>query len=347
MAEIRLRRKLSEPRQTPHGWAIDPMIGGKRFRETYGTKPEAEQRLRDLHALRLKLTPMTAPAGAADFTEGANRFKDAVGLFGKGVKDMVSGAFGKEGLQDIGSNLAASAISHLVGVMLSDLKELFAGVDKLAIAMERNTRALTASADFLKRRVEGSGLGEFADMVAAAAEGVLDRIAVGEADPKQAIVFLQAKIFEALGKARGIDLSGPATEETRALYDEAVATLNVLAKSLGLDLTGFNEDTLRQLAEALSKAGFGLDDLADSARRTSEALRNVPSGFKIALATFNATQGVAMAGVGGAASVAHYGDVYIDAQSKSPPVVYQEWLREQARTRVRGSGSGYENRGPS
>ena len=91
-----------------------------------------------------------------------------------------------------------------------------------------------------------------------------------------------------------------------------------------------------------------LDPLTEAANETAGALRNVPEGFKIALHTFQATTGVAMGGLGGkfgATSVAHYGDVYIDAQSQPAAEVYQAWLREQARQQARGGGGGYESRG--
>ena len=50
-----------------------------------------------------------------------------------------------------------------------------------------------------------------------------------------------------------------------------------------------DEKALRQFGERLTKAGFGLDGLADEAQRTAGALRNVPTGFKFALASFDAT----------------------------------------------------------
>ena len=120
-----------------------------------------------------------------------------------------------------------------------------------------------------------------------------------------------------------------------------------------IDLGNGFGDSADELANARDEIkGLGwqdaLDPLAEAARDTAEALRNVPEGFKVAQAIFDATMGrsapgaAAMAG-GGTSN--HYGDVYIDANSKPTSVAYDEWVQEQARRGRHGGGSGYTDRG--
>lgn len=348
-AVVRLARGVDTTRAAPRPFSgatgISPEVAGILGRAGVGAKTAIDPN--GITPGGIKLPPMAQmlTSAARKFQVVTDGFGDYVDAFSNGVDDMISDVFSKSGLANIGVDLVSSALGKLIGTAFSDIKTAFAGVDKLARAMERNTQALQATGSFLKRRVEGAGLGDMAAMVARAAEGVLNKIAVGEADPKQAIVFLRAAVFEALGKARGIDLEGEPTEATRALFDEATEIINALGRALGLDFAEFNDDTLRQFAEQLSNAGFGLDDLADVARQTTEALRNVPSGFKIALATFNATQGRAVGADGLGGTNNFLGDIYIDAQNKTIEQALEELRRAQARAQRRGSGSGYTDRG--
>lgn len=293
-------------------------------------------------------------AGGGALDNAVGKFKDAVDSFGDGVKGMikgtVKGAFSAEGLANIGANLASGGISAIAsfaaGKLIDGISGLFNKVDegqkRLADAMERNTMALTASSAFLKGRVDGAGLGSFASEVARVVGGLLDRLAVGE---------FKSSDLKRFGRSWLIDMLDGIFGEGAFGDTAAVAgLLEKLASALGLDLDNMDEDTFRQLLEALTKAGFGLDSLAESARETSEALRNVPEGFKIAQAIFDATEGASVAGLAGAGPagivVNQNAPVYIDANSKPIGQAYDEWAGEDARRSVRGGASSYRGRGP-
>lgn len=303
---------------------------------------------------------LTTPTdGSGLLKDQITKFSDAVNAFGDGVKSMVQGAFSKQGLANIGSDLAANAIGFISGKIVDGLGQLLSGVDRVALAMEKNARALSASSDFIKERLAATGVN--ADKILTAVTDVFDRSVVGELEKNQdtghgqRTDFRTALIDSILGDAKGI-----ASNATRQKISDEI---DKAARALGLDLSTLGdildpaqaEALLSQFAQALTNAGVGIDDLGEAAKSTAEALRNVPSGFKVALAAFEATQGVSQGSVGAASAaglmsaagitVNQMAPVYIDANSKPVDEAYDEWLREDVRRQAKGGGSGARTRG--
>lgn len=209
------------------------------------------------------------------------------------------------------TSLLSGGISTLIGGAMGAIGGLFnQAASRLADAMEQNTRALRATADFLAERLTESGFGVEAKAIAKALQETINRIAVGDLESGLPGLGQLSTLMAELAKV-GIDAD----------------TFRKVAASLGIDVGSINADILQQFLDQLTKAGSGLDELENSARRTSEALRNVPSGFKVALAAFNAT-------------------VAIDARGQSPEAIALALQREFARMQARGGGGGFENRGP-
>lgn len=244
---------------------------------------------------------------------------------------IVSGAIG---------GVLTGGISTVMGLvggkLLSGLSGLFShqseAQKRLQSAIEANTRALGASSAFLARRVKGTGLGDFAGTASKSAQDILDQIAVGE--------FQGTNPWTALISNLGLPLSGDPNAEFGVNIplgeQKASGMIDKLLKALGIDPSGFtnNEELLRAFAEGLDRAGFGLDALAESADKVGDALRNVPSGFKVALARFNATVGRGVGGATGSApsGVTITGNIYVQANSTAE-------LERQLRQKARRGGS--------
>jgi len=85
------------------------------------------------------------------------------------------------------------------------------------------------------------------------------------------------------------------------------------------------------------KAAASLDALAAAANKTTAALSNAPSGFKIALARFNATDvGGGPVGSGSPGTTNFHGDIYIDARTKSVKQLLDELGLAQKQLNKRG-----------
>lgn len=187
----------------------------------------------------------------------------ATGLLSGGVTSIIGG-------------LTDKLLGGLMGLFnrQSDLQQ------RLAEAMEQNTRALTASSDFLAARVRGAGAGDFAGRTATAVDAILNELAVGDlALDKNGRVngrTLSQELFSRLG---GFGLGG----------DQVGLDLAKLFRALGFGDV-LNEDSLRTLGELLAKAGFAAGNLADAANRAAAALNNIPEGFKVARVRFNASE---------------------------------------------------------
>lgn len=236
--------------------------------------------VRKILALDLQPTAAGGTGGGA-LDNAVGKFRDAVDSFGQGVKDMVSGAFSKGGLANIGSSLASQGISFLVGKTLEKVGSLFnSASERLAAAMEQNTRALRATAEFLAKQLSSSGLTDEAETIAQVLQDVINQIAVG--GPNKILA-----IFGALEKA-GISLE----------------TFHKVAKQLGIDSHNISLETLQQFLDQLRKAGAGLDDVAEATNRITEALRNVPDIWSLTLARFRSVR--AAGGLGG------IGDIQLD-----------------------------------
>lgn len=254
-------------------------------------------------ALALTLKPMEK------FDDSVHDFATATDQFLGGVKSAFKATFS---LKDrnfgaIGDQLASGAISAGIGLAAD---ALFKGVSSLLNrespaekalreAIEKNTAALTASSSFLHRQIVGTGLGEgkdnFAQLLSNAIQEQLDRQAIGKGSVS----------IEALIQSLALPYIGDPNSEFGINFPAAEGKVNAwldqLVNSLGLDLGDLTPtEALRTLEEALSRAGYAAGDLADAADQAAAALRNVPAGFKIALARFNATDPVQSAARGGA-----------------------------------------------
>lgn len=276
----------------------------------------------------LPKTTLTRITSDGPGAQAVTKFRDAVERFGDGVKQMVKSTFSTDGLKDIGASLTSAAVTFAAGKLVEGISAVFGSFDtaakRLATAIEKNTRALQADADFLHELVEQSGFGGMADEFVKGIERALSIMAVGKGGGKNIFEILDEEL-----KKLGLEPS----LWTGSFKEQLVG----FAKMLGIDVR--DEETLKQFLEMLGKAGYGLDGLADEAQRTADALKNVPEGWKVAQAMFNATQGVATgaAGVTGTAVVLnYYGDVRVDASGMTAAEIVPAVERELARLAARG-----------
>ena len=213
-----------------------------------------------------ELTPMSGSGSGGGATAGASRFADAVDKFTGGVGDMLKGTFSMSGLTQIGANLT----SQVVGKLLGEVMGLFnRSAQRLADVMEQNTRALTASNDFLQDRLGAAGLSGVADEARDAVRETLDRFAVGDLTRGPPGRIRPNPLGLTLGEElaqRGIDLS----------------VLEKIASTLGISLDALSADVLQSFYDQLVKA-------TEATENFTEAMRNAPRGFKVALARFNAS----------------------------------------------------------
>lgn len=263
------------------------------------------------------------------FERAVDKFEGGVKSFGEGVKGVVKGAFSSEGLTQIGANLASGAIGFAADKAFSALQGLFdSSAEKLARALEQNTRALQAGGEFLAARLTGAGLADTARVIRVALENTRNRVATNDT--------IDGIPIRTFGK-QGAELTFLDELKKAGLsWKDAVK----VAETLGINLTGADlNDAIQSFYTQVTNATDGLDGLSGEITKTTDALRNVPEGFKIALATFNATTGVAAGSVAAQSAsvvVNHYGDVNVDAQSKPVGQVYEEVMQEGTRRANRG-----------
>lgn len=343
--------------------ALDPTrFGGPGIRSAALAGPSPSRFFAQLRST----VPVDTSGAGAPHANSIKSFELAIKDFGASVKEMVKATFSGEGLTNIGANLASAGIGMVAGKLVDGLKGFVSGLNDaqrlLAEAIEKNTRALQADGKFLRELAKEAGFEGFGNQIMEGVTRALSIMAVGRNDGRN--------VFEVLDEE--LKKAGLTPSMWTGSFKEM---LQGWASALGIDVR--DEETLRQFLEQLGKAGFGLEDLTETARNTSEALRNVPTGFKIALAMFDATipgrasggpvragqpylvgemgpelfvpgqsGGIvpngavgAVAGAGaGVVEVHQHGDVYIDAKSKSARETYEEWMREEARRASRGGG---------
>lgn len=212
------------------------------------------------------------------------------------------------GLLTGGTSMLFGAITDK---LVTKLGSVFgASVEKLEKALQQNTLALRlVSSDVLKARLGEAGLTDEGQAIAKAISATLQNVGLG--GPNKIL-----SLFAELEKV-GID-----TE-----------TFKKVAQQLGINLDVVNVEVLQQFLDQLTRAGAGLDDLSDAADSVTEALRNVPSGFKVALARFNAT--VPAAGTPAASARG------ITINNVNLPGIrsvreFEDWVRQQA---ARGGAS--------
>jgi hypothetical protein len=118
--------------------------------------------------------------GGGALDNAVRTFDAAVEDFGAGVKEMVTSVFSREGLANIGQGLAQQGIGFLAGKAIEKVGTLFTtGAEKIAAAMEQNTRAQRATAEFLSERLTGSELTDEAQAIARVLQDTINEIAVG------------------------------------------------------------------------------------------------------------------------------------------------------------------------
>jgi TP901 family phage tail tape measure protein len=124
--------------------------------------------------------------------------------------------------------------------------------------------------------------------------------------------------------AQGIEHMGNAMLQTATTFQRTAESMNGVRDQIG--------------GVSVDHAQSGLDALGDTANSVSEALKNVPSGFRVALARFESTAGEAnvanVTTAGARSSVQITGPVYVDARTKPVEQALAE-LAGAARTKAR------------
>lgn len=167
---------------------------------------------------------------------------------------------------------------------------------------------------------------------------------------KGAIAMSASLIVSALnlgGGGRGSSLGGALGGGLGAALGAGGGTLGFMGGPLG-SVVGTIAGSLvggafdKMFGHKTKKAANNIDGLAQAARMATEALTNLPSGFKIARYRFNAsdaqsgTSGRTVGGNKNDAPIINYGNIYVSANSAS------EIADEIRRTRMRGGSSKIE-----
>lgn len=191
-------------------------------------------------------------------------------------------------------SLAASAVGKLVGTIsrLGGTSE--AAARQIAAAQQRMVQSLRDSVINLTGSTSDKALVDvrktIADQVAALVAGGLVNFPIGttgSARERAARSGVARDAFLAqLGNVGSFDALIKMVEGMKPLF----GTTNQ-----GLD--AYN-DLLKLVTALTDNAKKEIEGLGNAAKAASEALRNVPQGFKIALARFNATEGLATSGGG-------------------------------------------------
>ncbi len=238
------------------------------------------------------------PPTGAGATGAVGSFREAVDAFRGGIENMFKGTFSAQGLANIGSQLASNAIGFVVGKITSGVSNWLTGVDKLTAALANNAKALNASNEFVAQQLQNSGVAGSAAAAEAAIQATINRIDFGQ-------LAKDTGGRVAGGQNRGGVL--PGTGSIQATLTEELAKAGIdpttfmkIASALHIDISQLTGDTLKQLFDQIAKATSGIDKLGNAANKTAAALSNIPAGFKIALARFNASDPAQVAARGGA-----------------------------------------------
>lgn len=176
----------------------------------------------------------------------------------------------------------SSVIGAVGGKLLSGLNNLLNPLTEaqrlLQQALQQNTAALRASAEFLAKRLQAGGLEDTASLAEKAIQEALDRAATRDNVPTKKFRFggLEVNIAD-ISALLGQELSKV------GLSLQQVAEV---ANALGIDLSQVTLETLRQFRDQLGKATDGVDSLGETAGKVSEMLSNVPKIWNAALARF-------------------------------------------------------------
>lgn len=205
-------------------------------------------------------------------------FDRAVADFRAGMKEGFQSF--KEGITDfkaIGSNLvgnlAGAGVSFLADKAFKAIGDLFdSGAEKLARALEQNTRALQAGGEFLAARLTGAGQMDTAKTLRNVLETTRDRVASNDSIDGIPIRTFgkQATELTFLDELRKHGLS----------FDQAKS----VAETLGIQLIGAD------LTPALQAFFEQIQNATGAVQKFADALNNVPAGFRVARARFNASE---------------------------------------------------------
>jgi hypothetical protein len=224
--------------------------------------------------------------------EGGDSLKKRIDQASEKFDDLIAkvstigGAF--DTLKNLGSGLV---LDKLAGAAVNLVTDLFS-VSEATRALEAAQRDLMNSIRLSVARMRAELLGpeSLAKFDAASRIGdffdqVVENFGLGRALGGQAAKVQRELITKILG------LTGDFKAPEFKTIDEAIAFLeNVFAK-IGKDLTKEQFEALSQVLEA-AKLEKELLGLSAAVNKVTEALTNVPQGFKIALARFNVTQPV-------------------------------------------------------
>lgn len=241
-----------------------------------------------LTRLPMTLTPQSRLPNAGAFTEGSSRLLDVLDGLKEGAKNFFSGL---KDFRGMGAQLGGNLFGMAAGELLGSIGKLIQGQSKLAAAMEQNTQVLRATGDAIGKRLREAGLtDDIGDRLAAAVSDILDRFAFGELGEQRYVDPMLQRAFEQLEIFRALEAAGFSLQQLRAW-----------AEAINFDLSTLSEETLAQFLEALNKAGFAADGLADS---LGAATRGLPSWYRIDAARYLATAPVASGAMPGGASAA-------------------------------------------
>lgn len=239
-----------------------------------------------LTGLSTRLSPSTAEPDMAVLRQGFSSFKDSVRDFRGGVDDAIKGLFtGATDFRGLGANLASSGIGFIAGKLVDGFRSLLGGVSDLERAIQRNTKALGATAEFIKGKVAAAGLTGFAGQAGTAVQDILNRIVVGEIKPD--VIMRQVG-----GRPTPVGLDWAKLIEEQLLKAGIdPAQLQELAKIMGIDLSKLTATTLQQFLDQVSKVTDGLTEMGHALRGLPQWFRSRPFAFRAAGVTTSAGAG--------------------------------------------------------
>lgn len=255
-----------------------------------------------------------------------------------GFKAWVSNAKLPEGVRGGG---LVGVLEHF-GVTLEDVDRLAAQFG--VTVRDANGNLIVSGLEALAEALQADWLRQITSTFTGAFDLLSQEIGLLDMKPaekfQRAVDLAASLVSEGFAKQiRGLNASN---------IDQFIQNFLRMLRDGTLDMALLGQMSVQEFMEFLSFAEGSLDELADSANSASEALRNVPTGFKIALARFNATVGVpstTTTGIPGS-----YGPTIASAQgvtisgpvtivANDPQELYTRTMAEARRQRRRGGTS--------
>lgn len=220
---------------------------------------------------------MTKPVGAFD-----QILSGAKGQF-QSFKSQFS-------LAGIGAGLASGGLSMLSGMAMSALGKVGAGI----VNFGKNLLGLGDDTEKAMRKIRASVVSNLHDMLISISGSDADKrlLNIRNAIGPEIQKLLQSGLLQAVRVLPGFNFVAADTNLSKAkTFDELVAMIKALQpffKQTPEGLDAFN--TLLAITVGLQQ------EVNDGLKEFSEALRNVPTGFKIAAARYNASEGLVVGG---------------------------------------------------